>query len=178
LQGVGFWQRHPGPQKLRAHPQPQPGAGRRLSPAIQLSITVGIPPGNSVINVGRGLQAGANWGSSRSPGFHPSGTQKQAYLERGPLSMWGQRGACPPLTEWLVRVWRARRDPLSLHCDWGPLRLQADLGPESPGALSWSLRLTGMPCSLGVSVGACPQPRDRPSPGSESTVFWRRLCKL
>ena len=166
MEEVGFWQRHPGPRKLRALLQPQLGVGRRLSPAIQLSIAVGIPPGNSVINVGRGLQVGANRGSSRSPSFHPSGTRKQAYLKRGPLSMWEQRGACPHSLSGLVRVWRARRDPLSLHCDWGPLRLQAGLGPKSPGALSWSCRLTGMPCSLGVSVGACSQPRDRPSPGS------------
>ena len=97
--GVGFWQRHPGPRKLRAYPQPQPGVGGKLSPAIRLSVAVRIPPGSSIINVGRGLQVGANWGSSGCPGFHLSGTQKQAYPERGWLSTWGQRGACPPCTE-------------------------------------------------------------------------------
>lgn len=55
--------------------------------------------------------------------------------------MWGQRGACPHSPSGLVRVWRARRDPLSAS-GLGAPRLQAGLGsapplsPKAPTALA------------------------------------------
>ena len=94
----------------------------------------------------------------------------QASISLGRRSKLTRRGAGYPLGDrgepaphaprGLVRVWRVRRDPLSLHRDWGPLRLQEGLGSASrapPGALGWSRQMTGTPCGLGVTVGACPQ---------------------